>query len=55
MDLGLVMPDNSFVSFGTVDVAFSLVGTGAPRRPMTATATFVPTFRTPERSDRTRR
>ncbi len=26
VDLGLVMPDNSFVSFGTVDVAFSLVG-----------------------------
>ena len=26
VDLGLVMPDNSFVSFGTVDVSFSLIG-----------------------------
>ena len=50
VDLGLVMPDNSLVSFGTVDVAFSLVGTGA-QAGMTATATFVPTFGTPERSD----
>ena len=50
VDLGLVMPDNSFVSFGTVDVAFSLVGDAAQPGP-TATATFVPTFGTPERSD----
>ncbi len=50
VDLGLVMPDNSFVSFGTVDVAFSLVGDAAHPGP-TATATFVPTFGTPERSD----
>src|SRR4249919_1761092 len=55
VDLGLVMPDNSFVSFGTVDVAFSLVGDAAqaseqpgPR----ATAVFVPTFGTPERASR---
>ena len=50
VDLGLVMPDNSLVSFGTVDVAFSLVG-GAGHPGPTATATFVPTFGTPERSD----
>ena len=50
VDLGLVMPDNSFVSFGTVDVAFSLVGDAAHPGP-TTTATFVPTFGTPERSD----
>ena len=50
VDLGLVMPDNSLVSFGTVDVAFSLVGDAAHPGP-TATATFVPTFGTPERSD----
>jgi hypothetical protein len=55
VDLGLVMPDNSFVSFGTVDVAFSLVGDAAQasERPgPTATAVFVPTFGTPERSSR---
>ena len=52
VDLGLVMPDNSFVSFGTVDVSFSLVGNGAQTEPgPTAAATFVPTFGTPERSD----
>jgi hypothetical protein len=51
VDLGLVMPDNSFVSFGTVDVSFELVGNGAETTPgPTATATFVPTFGTPERS-----
>ena len=53
VDLGLVMPDNSFVSFGTVDVAFSLLGDAAHAseqpRP-TATAVFVPTYGTPERS-----
>ena len=54
VDLGLVMPDNSFVSFGTVDVSFSLVGDAAQASEQagpTATATFVPTFGTPERSD----
>jgi hypothetical protein len=52
VDLGLVMPDNSFVSFGTVDVAFELVGNGVETTPgPTATATFVPTFGTPERSN----
>jgi hypothetical protein len=50
VDLGLVMPDNSLVSFGTVDVAFSLVGDAVHPGP-TATATFVPTFGTPKRSD----
>ena len=53
VDLGLVMPDNSFVSFGTVDVAFSLVGDaaqGSEQPGPTATATFVPTYGTPERS-----
>jgi len=55
VDLGLVMPDNSFVSFGTVDISFSLVGDGAQasERPgPTATAVFVPTYGTPERSSR---
>lgn len=54
VDLGLIMPDNRFVSFGTVDVAFSLLGDAAqggdPRPGPTATAVFVPTFGTPERS-----
>ena len=49
---GLIMPDNSLVSFGTVDVAFSLLGsageTAAPEPGPTATATFVPTFGMPE-------
>ena len=51
---GLIMPDNSLVSFGTVDVAFSLVGsaaeTAAPEPGPTATATFVPTFGMPDAS-----
>src|SRR4029453_10369454 len=55
VDLGLVMPDNSLVSFGTVDVSFSLVGdaakTSEPPGP-TATAVFVPTYGMPERSGR---
>jgi hypothetical protein len=55
VDLGLVMPDNSLVSFGTVDVSFSLVGDAAKtsERPgPTATAVFVPTYGMPERSGR---
>jgi hypothetical protein len=52
--IGLVTPDNHLVSFGAVDLAFSLVGSAAqPQSPQpgpTATATFVPTFGTPERS-----
>ena len=55
VDLGLVMPDNSFVSFGTVDVSFSLVGDAAQASEQpgpTATAVFVPTYGTPERSSR---
>jgi hypothetical protein len=51
---GLIMPDNSLVSFGTVDVAFSLVGnaaeSAAPAPGPTATATFVPTFGMPDAS-----
>ena len=51
---GLIMPDNSLVSFGTVDVAFSLVGnaaeSAAPEPGPTATATFVPTFGMPDDS-----
>ena len=51
---GLIMPDNSLVSFGTVDVAFSLLGsageTAAPEAGPTATATFVPTFGMPDAS-----
>ena len=53
VDLGLVMPDNSFVSFGTVEVSFSLLGDAAQasQRPgPTATAVFVPTYGMPERS-----
>ena len=55
VDLGLLMPDNSFVSFGTVDVSFSLVGDTAHASEQpgpTATAVFVPTYGTPERSSR---
>ncbi len=55
VDLGLVMPDNSFVSFGTVDVSFSLVGDAAQASEQpgpTATAVFVPTYGMPERSSR---
>jgi hypothetical protein len=55
VDFGLVMPDNSLVSFGTVGVSFSLVGSAAqasdPQAGPTATAVFVPTFGTPDRSD----
>jgi hypothetical protein len=51
---GLVMPDNRLVSFGTVDVAFSLVGDAAqasdPEPGPTATAAFVPTYGTPDGS-----
>ena len=54
VDLGLIMPDNSFVSFGTVDVSFSLLGNAAqasdPQPGPTTTAVFVPTFGTPDRS-----
>jgi hypothetical protein len=52
--IGLVTPDNHLVSFGTVDLAFSMVGSAAeaasPTPGPTATATFVPTFGTPEQS-----
>jgi len=51
---GLIMPDNTLVSFGTVDVAFTLVGnaaeSAAPEPGPTATATFVPTFGMPDDS-----
>jgi hypothetical protein len=50
--IGLVTPDNRLVSFGTVDLAFSMVGSAAqassPQPGPTATATFVPTFGTPD-------
>src|SRR5262245_61727546 len=50
--IGLVTADNHFVSFGTVDLAFSMVGSAAqaskPQPGPTATATFVPTFGTPD-------
>jgi hypothetical protein len=55
VDLGLFTPENCFVSFGTVDVSFSLLGDAAQtsERPgPTATAVFVPTYGTPERSSR---
>lgn len=54
VSFGLVMPDNTLVSFGTVDVAFSLVGDAAeamePVPGPQGTATFVPTFGTVDRS-----
>jgi hypothetical protein len=55
VDLGLFTPENCFVSFGTVDVSFSILGDAAQasERPgPTATAVFVPTYGTPERSSR---
>ena len=56
VNVGLFMPDNSFVSFGTVDVSFSLLGDTAQaggRPGPTATAVFVPTYGMPnERSSR---
>ena len=54
VSIGLVTADNHLVSFGTVDLAFSMVGSAedptAPQPGPTATATFVPTFGTPDRS-----
>ncbi|MGA9160517.1 MAG: hypothetical protein WB297_06585 [Actinomycetota bacterium] len=51
---GLVMPDNRLLSFGSVDVSFSLVGSAAqtsdPKPGPTATATFVPTYGMPDGS-----
>lgn len=51
--IGLVTADNRLVSFGSVDLAFSMVGsaaqTSSPQPGPTATATFVPTFGTPDR------
>src|SRR5262245_31515026 len=51
--IGLVTSDNRLVSFGTVDLAFSMVGSAAqassPLPGPTAMATFVPTFGTPDR------
>ena len=48
--IGMITADNHFVSFGDVDVSFSMVGGGgqtATQPGPTATATFVPTFGTP--------
>jgi hypothetical protein len=53
VDLGLFTPENCFVSFGTVDVSFSLLGDAAQTSEQsgpTATAVFVPTFGMPDRS-----
>jgi hypothetical protein len=51
---GLVFHDGSLVSFGEAEVAFSFVGTAAqavePQPGPTATAAFIPTFGTPDRS-----
>jgi hypothetical protein len=53
VSLGLVLHDGHLVSFGTADVSFSFVGTAAePTEPQPgpdATATFVPTYGTPDR------
>jgi hypothetical protein len=52
VSLGLVFHDGRLVSFGEAEVSFSYVGTAAePTEPQpgpTATATFVPTYGTPE-------
>ena len=52
VSIGLVTPDNRLVSFGSVDLAFSMVGgagdASSPEPGPTATATFVPTFGTPD-------
>lgn len=49
--IGMITADNHFVSFGDVDVSFSMVGgagqSSSPRPGPTATATFVPTYGTP--------
>jgi hypothetical protein len=50
--IGLVTPDNHLISFGRVDVSFSMVGSAAqaaePQPGPTSTAAFVPTYGTPE-------
>src|SRR5262245_55229309 len=52
VSIGLITPDNHLVSFGTADLAFSMIGSAAeatsPKPGPTATATFVPTFGTPD-------
>jgi hypothetical protein len=54
VSLGLVLHDGNLVSFGEADVSFSFVGTAAdPSEPQpgpSATASFVPTYGTPDRS-----
>jgi hypothetical protein len=50
---GLVMPDGTLVSFGKVRVDFAFVGSAAqptePEPGPSATATYIPTFGTPDR------
>jgi hypothetical protein len=52
VSLGLVLHDGRLISFGEADVSFSYVGTAAePAEPQpgpSATATFVPTYGTPD-------
>jgi len=54
VSFGLVRHDRKLISFGDADVTFSFVGTAAePTEPQpgpSATATFVPTYGTPDRS-----
>jgi len=49
--IGMITADNHFVSFGDIDVSFSMVGgagqSASPQPGPTATATFVPTYGTP--------
>ena len=53
--LGLITPDNHFVSFGSVEVAFSMVGSAeeatSPQPGPNVKASFVPTFGTPDRAN----
>jgi hypothetical protein len=54
VSFGLVRHDNKLISFGEADVSFSYVGTAAeptePEPGPSATATFVPTYGTPDGS-----
>lgn len=54
VSFGLVRNDNKLISFGDAEVTFSFVGTAAePTEPQPgpeATATFVPTYGTPDRN-----
>jgi hypothetical protein len=54
VSVGLILPDQRLVSFGSVDFTFSFVGTAAeavePQRGPSATAVYLPTPGTPDRA-----